>query len=201
MRQVSLLLFVPLPSCFSDQQRNDNRHFRRIADSDFDAFVCSDELVCTAALFPPYARLVVADILFLLRHNLGVVVEVVDVLQHLSREPSPVAFLCCPPEENCRMISVLLILSSHVFRLEERNMTLRLAKLRSSTGILLNDVARDRTEIVVVLMKCCGTPRLLHISFTTAMNSSDFREGVAIGALKFRRSLTEFKDLCAVHVF
>ena len=70
---------------FSDQQRNHNLHFFRIADSDFDAFVCSDELVCRAALFPPFARLVVADILFLLRHNLGVVVEVVEVLQHLSR--------------------------------------------------------------------------------------------------------------------
>ena len=64
---------------FSHQQRNDNLHFLRIADSDFDAFVCR------AALFPPYTRLVVADILFSLRHNLGVVVKVVEVLQHSSR--------------------------------------------------------------------------------------------------------------------
>ena len=67
---------------FSDQQRKHNLHFLRIADSDFDAFVCSDKLVCRAALFPPYTRLVVADILFLLRHNLNVVIEVVEVLQH-----------------------------------------------------------------------------------------------------------------------
>ena len=51
------------------------------------------------------------------------------------------------------MISVLLILcfSLHVFRLEEHHLSLRLAMLWSSTGILLNDVARDRIEIVVVL--------------------------------------------------
>ena len=73
---------------FSDQQRSRNLHFLRIADSDFDALVCSDELVCRTALFPSYTRLEVADILFLLRHNLGVAVEVVEVLQHLSREPN-----------------------------------------------------------------------------------------------------------------
>ena len=55
---------------FSDQQRNHILHFLRIADPDFDACVCSR---------------VVPDILFLLRHNLGVVVEVVEVLQPLSR--------------------------------------------------------------------------------------------------------------------
>ena len=64
---------------FSDQQRNHNLHFLRNADSDFDAFVCSDEVVSRAALFPPKTRLVVADILFLERHNL-IVVEVVEVL-------------------------------------------------------------------------------------------------------------------------
>ena len=78
---------------FSDQQRNHYLHFLRIVDSDFDAFVCSDELVCRAALFPPFSRLVVADILFLLRHNLSVVVEVVEVLQHLSREPNALNFV------------------------------------------------------------------------------------------------------------
>ena len=66
MRQVSLLLSVPFPSCFVDQQRSHNLHFLRIADSDFDAFVCSDELVCRGALFPPFSRVVVAD--SLVRH-------------------------------------------------------------------------------------------------------------------------------------
>ena len=69
--------------------------------------------------------------------------------------------------------------------------------LWSSTGILLDDVARDRIEIEVVLLESCGTPRLLQISSTTAIND---REGVAIGALKFRRILTEFEDLCLVHI-
>ena len=48
-----------------------NPHFLQIADSEFDAFVCSDELVCGAALFPPKTRLVVAYILFLLRQSSG----------------------------------------------------------------------------------------------------------------------------------
>ena len=56
---------------FSDQQRNLSLHFLRIADSDFDAFVCAGKLVCRDALFPPYTRLVVADILFLLRQLLS----------------------------------------------------------------------------------------------------------------------------------
>ena len=60
---------------FSNQQRKHNLHFFRIAEPDFDAFVCSDELVCRAALFPSYTRLAVADNLFFLRlrHNLGAV--------------------------------------------------------------------------------------------------------------------------------
>ena len=73
---------------FSDQQRSHNLHFLRVADSEFDAFVCSDELVFRAALCLPYTRLVAADILLLLLHNLGVVVEVVEVLQHSAREPN-----------------------------------------------------------------------------------------------------------------
>ena len=89
---------------------------------------------------------------------------------------------------------LLLCFSLHVFRLEEHHLSLRLAMLWSSTGILLADVARDRIEIVVVLLKCCGTPRLLKISSTTAIHYPDFRESVAIGALKFR------EDLCLVHI-
>ena len=65
----------------SDQQRGHNFHFLRIAYPDFDVFDCSDESVCRAVLFPTRTRLVVADILFLLLHNLGVVVEEVEVLQ------------------------------------------------------------------------------------------------------------------------
>ena len=46
---------------FSDQQSSHNLHFLWSVDSDFEAFLCSDELVCRAALFPPCTRLVVAD--------------------------------------------------------------------------------------------------------------------------------------------
>ena len=74
------------------------------------------------------------------------------------------------------MISVLLIrcFPWHVFRLEH-NLSLRLAMLWSSTGILLNDVAKDRIGIVVVLLKCCRTPLVLQISPATGINNPDFR--------------------------
>ena len=45
-----------------------------------------------------------------------------------------------------------------------------------STGILLNDVEKDRIEIVVVLLKCCRTPLVLQISPATAINNPDFRK-------------------------
>ena len=73
---------------FSDQPRSHNLYILRIGDSYFDAFVCSDDSVCRAALFLRYTCLEVADILVLLLHNLGVVVEVLETLQHLSRDPT-----------------------------------------------------------------------------------------------------------------
>ena len=63
MRQVPAVL-CDIFIVFSDQQRSHNLHFLRIADSDFDAFVRSDELVCRTALFPPFSRLVVTNNLF-----------------------------------------------------------------------------------------------------------------------------------------
>ena len=84
MRQVSLLLFISFPSCFPINPRGHNLHFLRIVDSDFDACVCLDGMVCRAALFPPYTRLVVDDILVLLLRNLGVV----EILQQLLMRDS-----------------------------------------------------------------------------------------------------------------
>ena len=71
------------------------------------------------------------------------------------RQRSPVAFLCFQPGENRRMISVFLVLcfSLHVFRLQEHNLSLRLAMLWSSTGILLDDAAKDRIEITHIFKK------------------------------------------------
>ena len=53
---------------------------------------------------------------------------------------------------------------------------------------------------IIVLLKCCATPRLLQIPSTTAINYSDFREKVAIGALKFRRILSEFENLFSFYL-
>ena len=77
-----------MSTLFSDQERSHNLHFLRIADSDFDAFVYSDELVCRTAVFPPHTRLVVADIFFAAAES-----GRCEVLQHLSREHNALNFV------------------------------------------------------------------------------------------------------------
>ena len=75
--------------------------------------------------------------------------------------------------------------------------------LWSSTGVLLNDVASDRSAIEVVLLKCCTTSIVLQISSATAINNPDFRKRIAVRALKFCRIFAKFEDLdlCLVHIF
>ena len=73
--------------------------------------------------------------------------------------------------------------------------------LWSSTGILLNDIARDRIEIAAVLLKCCRTSLVLQISPATAINNRDIRDGVAVKTLTFCNILAKFEDLCLVHIF
>ena len=67
-------------------------------------------------------------------------------------------------------------------------------------GILLDDKARDRSEVAIGLLECCRTPRALQISPAITMNDPDFPEGIAIKTLKFCRILPKFEDLCVVHV-
>ena len=78
MRRGSLLLLIPFPSCYPINNVVMIFTSFELLIRIFTHFVCSDELVCRAALFPSVSRLVVADIIFLLRHNLGVAVEVVE---------------------------------------------------------------------------------------------------------------------------
>ena len=113
-----------------------------------------------------------------------------------------VSFVCTPSFENRRMASVLSLpgFLEHLFRFEEHDLSFRCTMLRSSSGILLDDKARDRIEIVVVLLECCGTPRILQISPATAEIFPDFLKGIAIRTLKFYRILAKFEDLCVVHV-
>ena len=70
----------------------------------------------------------------------------------------------------------------------------------SSTGMLLNDKAKDWSGIAIGLLECCRTPRVLQISPTTAINDPDFGKSVAIKTLMFCRILAKFEDLCVVHV-
>ena len=93
MRQLSLLLLIPFPSFFPINKVVIILTSFELLIRILTPFVCSDELVYRAALFLPNACLVVADILVLLLHNLGVVVEVVEVLQLLSREPNALNFV------------------------------------------------------------------------------------------------------------
>ena len=73
---------------FSDQEGSHNLHFLRVADTDFDAFVCSDGLVCRTALFPQFTRFVVAD--NLVRHcNLLFVIVLIPM------SVLPTVFLSC----------------------------------------------------------------------------------------------------------
>ena len=70
----------------------------------------------------------------------------------------------------------------------------------SSTGILLNDKARDRSDVAVGLVERCRSPRVLQISLSTALNDPDFGESIAIRTLMFCRILEKFEDLCVIHV-
>ena len=88
----------------------------------------------------------------------------------------------------------------HVLRLEEHDLSFRCAVFWSSTGILLNDKARDCSKVAIGLLECCRTPRILQISLETAVIYPDFRKGIAIRTLKFCRILAKFEDLCEVRV-
>ena len=70
----------------------------------------------------------------------------------------------------------------------------------SSTGILLNDKARDWSIVTIRLQGCCRTPLLLQISPATTINDPEFEKGIAIRTLMFCRILAMFEDLCLVHV-
>ena len=73
----------------------------------------------------------------------------------------------------------------HQFRLVEHHVSFRGPKFWSSTGILLNDKARDCSKIKIGLLESRRTLRVLQISPATATNDPDFGEGVAIRTLMF----------------
>ena len=71
-----------------------------------------------------------------------------------------------PPCEN-RWMAAGLWLSrflKHLFGLEEHDLSFRCAVLWSSTGILLNDKARDWSKVAISFLGCCRTPLVLHDS-------------------------------------
>ena len=63
----------------------------------------------------------------------------------------------------------------------------------TATAILLNSIARDWGDVVVVLFELFRSLRRFHISSTTAINNTDFREGIAIGAFLFGRVFAKLK--------
>ena len=69
-----------------------------------------------------------------------------------------------------------------------------------ATAALLDNIARDRGDVVVVLLELRWTPRRLHISSTAAMDYSDFPVGIAVRTLLFERIFEKFEDLGVVHV-
>ena len=87
----------------------------------------------------------------------------------------------------------------HLVRLVE-HLSFGCTVLWSSTGILLNDKARDWSKIAIGLLECCRTPRVLQISPATAINDPDFWKCTAIRTLKFFEIIAKFEDVCVVHV-
>ena len=67
----------------------------------------------------------------------------------------------------------------------------------TSTGVLLNDKARDRSEVAIGLLVCCRTPRILKFYPATAINYLEFPESIAIRALMFTRIFAKLEDLSA----
>ena len=68
--------------------------------------------------------------------------------------------------------------------------------LWSSTGILLSDVARDRIEIVVVLFSAKSSNFVHNCNKIIPISVKELQSG----ALKFCSIVTEFQDLCLVHI-
>ena len=58
-------------------------------------------------------------------------------------------------------------LDKDLLRLEEHHRSFRETMFWSSTGILLNDKAKDRSKVAISLLGCCGTPLVLQISPAT----------------------------------
>ena len=84
----------------------------------------------------------------------------------------------------------------HLLRSVDHHLSFRSTMFWSSTGILLNDKVRDRSNVAIGLVERCRTPRVRPISLSTALNDPDFGESIAIRDIdvlqdsrKVRRSL------------
>ena len=71
-----------------------------------------------------------------------------------------------PPCENRWMAAVLWLsrFLKDLLRLEEHDLSFRCAVLWSSTGVLLDDKARDWSKVAIIFLGCCRTPLVLEDS-------------------------------------
>ena len=67
------------------------------------------------------------------------------------------------------------------------SLSFRSSVIGSATVVLLNNVARDWGDVVVVLLEVCWTPRRFHISSTTAVDQPNIPIGIALKTLLFGR--------------
>ena len=88
----------------------------------------------------------------------------------------------------------------HLIRFVEHHLSFRATMFWPSTGMLLNDKARDWSKIAIGLLECRKTPRILQFSPATAINHPDFGKSIAIMTLMFCKILAKFEDLLVVHV-
>ena len=94
------------------------------------------------------------------------------------------------------------------FALRNIYLSFRSTMFWSSTGILLNDKARDWSKVAIGVLECWRTLRILQISLATAINDPDFRKGIAIRTWMFCRNSVWFMStsnccdlLLLTHVF
>ena len=91
-------------------------------------------------------------------------------------------------------------LFQHLFRLVIHSLSFRRSVFGPTTAILLDDIARDLGDVAVVLLELCWTPRRLHLSFSTAIDDTDFPESIAVKTLLFGSIVANFEDLGVVRV-
>ena len=93
-----------------------------------------------------------------------------------QRQWLSVTFLCIPSWKYRRVAPVLVLtcLFQHLPRPEVHYLSFGWSVFCTSTGVLLNDKARNRSEVAIVLLGSCRASRKLQVSSATTTKLSRF---------------------------